>query len=260
MQKDQCDLMRDKAIQLEMNLKNTKQQQLENSAYQEKLAEASQLYERKIADLVQEVEEEQARSTNAEHQLNEMKNEQEIGNYQYQRELSEATYMYESKIAELQKKLEDEQLGPTLQRISPFLFFHRTSVRRKIFQKDHQNLELYWQAHRGHKVGVQKILHLIRSEDVEVQIQAVKMVANLAAEESNQVKIVEEGVASGAIANLEMNGQFKKSHDLIMTTGGAQLLAKMVSKTDDPQTLRMVAGALDNLCGNGDKIYKFWFQ
>ncbi|WZZ52462.1 hypothetical protein YC2023_052569 [Brassica napus] len=116
MQKDQCDLMRDKAIQLEMNLKNTKQQQLENSAYQEKLAEASQLYERKIADLVQEVEEEQARSTNAEHQLNEMKNEQEIGNYQYQRELSEATYMYESKIAELQKKLEDEQLGPTLQR------------------------------------------------------------------------------------------------------------------------------------------------
>ncbi|KAF3559186.1 hypothetical protein F2Q69_00015203 [Brassica cretica] len=74
MQKDQCDLMRDKAIQLEMNLKNTKRQQLENSAYQEKLADASQLYERKIADLVQEVEEEQARSTNAEHQLNEMKN------------------------------------------------------------------------------------------------------------------------------------------------------------------------------------------
>ncbi|KAF3559187.1 hypothetical protein F2Q69_00015202 [Brassica cretica] len=107
----------------------------------------------------------------------------------------------------------------------------RTSVRRKIFQKDHHNLELYWQAHR---VGVQKILHLIRSEDVEVQIQAVKVVANLEAEE--------------------------KSHDLIMTTGGAQLLAKMVSKTDDPQTLRMVAGALDNLCGNGDKIYKFWFQ
>uniref|UniRef100_A0A0D3BXW8 Vacuolar protein 8 n=1 Tax=Brassica oleracea var. oleracea TaxID=109376 RepID=A0A0D3BXW8_BRAOL len=223
MQKDQCDLMRDKAIQLEMNLKNTKRQQLENSAYQEKLADASQLYERKIADLVQEVEEEQARSTNAEHQLNEMKNEQEIGNYQYQRELSEATYMYESKIAELQKKLEDEHARSNSA--------EETSVRRKIFQKDHHNLELYWQAHR---VGVQKILHLIRSEDVEVQIQAVKVVANLEAEE--------------------------KSHDLIMTTGGAQLLAKMVSKTDDPQTLRMVAGALDNLCGNGDKIYKFWFQ
>ena len=31
-------------------------------------------------------------------------------------------------------------------------------------------------------VGVQKILHLIRSEDVEVQIQAVKVVANLEAE------------------------------------------------------------------------------
>lgn len=38
---------------------------------------------------------------------------------------------------------------------------------------------------------------------------------------------------------------------LIMSKGGAQLLAKTASKTDDPQTLRMVAGALANLCGNG---------
>lgn len=118
MQKDQCDLMRDKATQLEMNLKNTKQQQLESSAYKEKLADASKVYEKKIEDLVQRVEDEQARSTNAEHQLNEMKiilsnqqksiHDQEMGNYQYQREFAEATYTYESKIAELQKKLEDE--------------------------------------------------------------------------------------------------------------------------------------------------------
>lgn len=38
---------------------------------------------------------------------------------------------------------------------------------------------------------------------------------------------------------------------LIMSKGGAQLLAKTSSKTTDPQTLRMVAGALANLCGNG---------
>lgn len=38
---------------------------------------------------------------------------------------------------------------------------------------------------------------------------------------------------------------------LIMDKGGVQLLAKTASKTDDPQTLRMVAGALANLCGNG---------
>lgn len=43
-----------------------------------------------------------------------------------------------------------------------------------------------------------------------------------------------------------------------MNKGGAQLLAKMVTKTDDPQTLRMVAGALANLCGNGEhKIKNF---
>ena len=38
---------------------------------------------------------------------------------------------------------------------------------------------------------------------------------------------------------------------LIISKGGGQLLANMASKTDDPQTLRMVAGAIANLCGNG---------
>ncbi|KAJ4895845.1 Armadillo/beta-catenin repeat family protein / kinesin motor family protein [Raphanus sativus] len=386
MQKDQCDLMRDKASQLEMNLKKTKQQQLESSAYKEKLADASQVYEKKIADLVQRVEDEQARSTKAEHQLNEMKNvlsnqqksihEQEIGNYQYQRELAEATYTYESKIAELQKKLEDEharsnsaeeqlrqmkriisdrqvlsqeneetnELRKKLEELSQMYestvdelqtvkldyddLLHQKEklgeevrdMKERLLLEEKQRKEMESELSKLKKnlreseigvedkrvkedlpkgpsesgaltssqraqglkkslsgqratmarlceeVGVQKILHLIKSEDLEVQIQAVKVVANLAAEESNQVKIVEEGgveallmlvqssqnstilrVASGAIANLAMN---EKSQDLIMNKGGAQLLAKMVTKTDDPQTLRMVAGALANLCGN----------
>ncbi|RID47123.1 hypothetical protein BRARA_I03745 [Brassica rapa] len=386
MQKDQCDLMRDKATQLEMNLKNTKQQQLESSAYKEKLADASKVYETKIAVLVQRVEDEQARSTNAEHQLNEMKNilsnqqksihDQEMGNYQYQRELAEATYTYESKIAELQKKLEDEharsnsaeeqlrqmksiisdrqvlsqenektnELKKKLEELSQMYestvdelqtvkldyddLLHQKEklgeevrdMKERLLLEEKQRKQMESElsklkknlresetvvedkrvkedlpkgpsesgalpgSQRSHglkkslsgqratmarlceEVGVQKILHLIKSEDLEVQIQAVKVVANLAAEESNQVKIVEEGgvealltlvqssqnstilrVASGAIANLAMN---EKSQDLIMNKGGAQLLAKMVTKTDDPQTLRMVAGALANLCGN----------
>ncbi|XP_022546847.1 kinesin-like protein KIN-UC isoform X2 [Brassica napus] len=385
MQKDQCDLMRDKATQLEMNLKNTKQQ-LESSAYKEKLADASKVYETKIAVLVQRVEDEQARSTNAEHQLNEMKNilsnqqksihDQEMGNYQYQRELAEATYTYESKIAELQKKLEDEharsnsaeeqlrqmksiisdrqvlsqenektnELKKKLEELSQMYestvdelqtvkldyddLLHQKEklgeevrdMKERLLLEEKQRKQMESElsklkknlresetvvedkrvkedlpkgpsesgalpgSQRSHglkkslsgqratmarlceEVGVQKILHLIKSEDLEVQIQAVKVVANLAAEESNQVKIVEEGgvealltlvqssqnstilrVASGAIANLAMN---EKSQDLIMNKGGAQLLAKMVTKTDDPQTLRMVAGALANLCGN----------
>lgn len=82
-------------------------------------------------------------------------------------------------------------------------------------------------------------------------------------------------VASGAIANLAMNGTLKSllyftqfilehytkdlklflfvemNQGLIMSKGGARLLANTASKTDDPQTLRMVAGAVANLCGNG---------
>ncbi|KAH1131202.1 hypothetical protein J1N35_002580 [Gossypium stocksii] len=43
------------------------------------------------------------------------------------------------------------------------------------------------------QVGVQKILDLLESEDANVRIHAVKVVANLAAEEVNQERIVEAG-------------------------------------------------------------------
>lgn len=116
------------------------------------------------------------------------------------------------------------------------------------------------------EVGLERILKLLSSEDIEVQMHALKVVANLAAEDTNQEKIVTEGgldalfrllqtsqnttilrVASGAVANLAMN---ESNQSMIMEKGGARLLAETTSKTDDPQTLRMVAGAIANLCGN----------
>lgn len=119
------------------------------------------------------------------------------------------------------------------------------------------------------QVGLQRILSLLDSEEAEVRIHAVKVVANLAAEESNQEKIVEAGgltsllsllrssndetihrVAAGAIANLAMS---ETNQELIMSQGGISLLSLTATKAEDPQTLRMVAGALANLCGN-DKL------
>ncbi|KAK9750241.1 hypothetical protein RND81_02G181700 [Saponaria officinalis] len=116
------------------------------------------------------------------------------------------------------------------------------------------------------EVGLEKILKLLSSEDIEVQMHALKVVANLAAEDVNQEKIVNDGgldallmllrtsqnttilrVASGAVANLAMN---ETNQGMIMSKGGAQLLSETTLKTDDPQTLRMVAGAIANLCGN----------
>lgn len=38
---------------------------------------------------------------------------------------------------------------------------------------------------------------------------------------------------------------------LIVSRGGARILADTASRIDDPQTLRMVAGAIANLCGTG---------
>ncbi|KAM0904004.1 hypothetical protein ACQ4PT_018306 [Festuca glaucescens] len=119
------------------------------------------------------------------------------------------------------------------------------------------------------QVGLQKILSLLESEEPDVRVHAVKVVANLAAEEANQEKIVESGgltsllmllrssedetirrVAAGAIANLAMN---ETNQDLIMAQGGVTLLSMTASDAEDPQTLRMVAGAIANLCGN-DKL------
>lgn len=36
-----------------------------------------------------------------------------------------------------------------------------------------------------------------------------------------------------------------------MSQGGISLLSVTAAKAEDPQTLRMVAGAIANLCGNG---------
>ncbi|CAI0413978.1 unnamed protein product, partial [Linum tenue] len=119
------------------------------------------------------------------------------------------------------------------------------------------------------QVGLHKILSLLEAEDADVRIHAVKVVANLAAEEANQEKIVEAGgltsllkllissedetihrVAAGAIANLAMS---ETNQELIMAQGGVRLLSNTASSAEDPQTLRMVAGAIANLCGN-DKL------
>ncbi len=37
-----------------------------------------------------------------------------------------------------------------------------------------------------------------------------------------------------------------------MAQGGIGLLARTADDAEDPQTLRMVAGAIANLCGNGN--------
>ncbi|KAI3444673.1 hypothetical protein Pfo_001338 [Paulownia fortunei] len=135
--------------------------------------------------------------------------------------------------------------------------------------RDGNNGERASIANLHEQVGLQKILSLLESEDANVRIHAVKVVANLAAEEANQEKIVEAGgltsllmllrtyedetirrIAAGAIANLAMN---EANQELIMAQGGICLLAITATDAEDPQTLRMVAGAIANLCGN-DKL------
>ncbi|PPR84709.1 hypothetical protein GOBAR_AA36002 [Gossypium barbadense] len=361
------------------------QHQLENSTYQKLLADTTEMYEKKIAELIKQLEVERARSKTAEEQLNSMKKlsgdhhnltqQQEMENSKHQKALVDTTRIYEKKIMELTKQLEDEhtrsedvqeqlhlankrqtdyqnsmqkqeEMSELRLELQEMYQLHESTInelqslkaefkdqieekesitvklyavqeklsaeekQRKTIEyeleklkksapegdTDFEDEESYMKENiRGNSVlgtsaslrkagplrvtksaaqrvivakifGIQKIVRLLNSEDLDVQIHAVKVIANLAAEEVNQENIVKEGgldalltmlrssqnatilrVASGAMANLAMN---EMNQSLIMSRGGAQLLAKTASKTDDPQTLRMVAGALANLCGN----------
>lgn len=48
------------------------------------------------------------------------------------------------------------------------------------------------------------------------------------------------------------------NQELIMAQGGIRLLSMTGANAEDPQTLRMVAGAIANLCGNG-KLHEHIF-
>lgn len=382
--KNHHNLLQDEVARLEMSLKHSKQQQTENSSYQKVLAENTQMYEKKITDLLKQLQDEHARSESAEQQLELMKEQstvlQELMEHHqkeaslYQKELADTTLMYEEKIVQLEQQLKDEHARvenakEQLHAIEEQFTDHETStkiqrekesdtLRSKLEEMHHlyeptvkelQALKTEYQVLQSEKrelhdelhnvkqtllieekqrkaaenelfnikklvpesedgfeekksymkqytpsrsfnmhrstesrerifahqntmskiieeVGVQKIISLLSSVDLDVQIHAVKVVANLAAEDSNQEKIVQEGgldallmllqssqnatilrVASGAIANLAMN---EMNQGLISSKGGAQLLANTAVKTEDAQTLRMVAGAIANLCGN----------
>ncbi|KAK4269721.1 hypothetical protein QN277_022841 [Acacia crassicarpa] len=142
--------------------------------------------------------------------------------------------------------------------------------------RDNGNAQKESVANLFEQVGLQKILTLLESDDANVRIHAVKVVANLAAEEANQKRIVEAGgltsllmllrryedetvrrVAAGAIANLAMN---EANQELIMAEGGITLLSMTASDAEDSQTLRMVAGAIANLCGNEKLLMKLRSQ
>ncbi|XP_044508679.1 kinesin-like protein KIN-UC isoform X5 [Mangifera indica] len=308
--------------------RSMKQYEVENSMYQKALADTTQLYEKKIAELNKKVEDEHTRLEVVQEELdltkkllndyeNSVQEQNEINELRVK--LQEMYQLHESTVNELQslksefknlldeKERMSEEIQGARQRLlveekqrkaleyelvkpkktapeneddfedkKPYVKDYvgkgspgavtSMGLRRSNQSRDVQSGQRATIAKICDEVGLPKIVQLLTSEDPDVQIHAVKVVANLAAEDINQEKIVEEGgldallsllqssqnptilrVASGAIANLAMN---EMNQGLIMSRGGARLLAKTAARTDDPQTLRMVAGALGNLCGN----------
>ncbi|CAI9091153.1 OLC1v1026100C1 [Oldenlandia corymbosa var. corymbosa] len=289
--------------------------EMENSRYQKALAESTQMYEGKIAKLSKQVADEHSRFTDAEEQLNSVRNllsdQQSLVQMQAQKDivgleskLREMHQLHEAMMNELHLlETERNDLLFDKERLESKINSMRQSItteeeRRKAAEIELVNIKKVvpesedgFEEKRSYKrerfssgsssfgqrsgiakiceeVGLKKILSLLTSEELNVQIHAAKVVANLAAEDSNQEKIVREGgleallvllessknktilrVASGAIANLAMN---ESNQGTIASKGGIRLLANTANETDDPQALRMVAGAIANLCGNED--------
>ncbi|XP_071930275.1 kinesin-like protein KIN-UC isoform X4 [Coffea arabica] len=245
--------------------------QMENSGYQKTLAETTQMYEGKIASLTREINEEHARYIDAQEQLNILRklssgqqNSVQIEEQKEIRELKsrlqEMHQVHEATGNELQSlKKEHNDLEAEKGRLNDEIHTLRQALkveemRRKAAENDLVNIKKVVpesedgfeekrsytkeKLNRGpssfgqrssiakicEEVGLQKILSLLTCEELDVQIHAVKVVANLAAEELNQ--------------------------GLIASKAGVRLLANTATKSDDPQTLRMVAGAIANLCGN----------
>ncbi|KAL6494062.1 hypothetical protein OROGR_031971 [Orobanche gracilis] len=186
------------------------------------------------------------------------------------KKLEEEVRVLQSQLAQLSMEANQTRSKPGRANSSnPLLGIDGLSPLNHLRSRDGNNGERASIANLHEQVGLQKILSLLESEDANVRIHAVKVVANLAAEEANQEKIVEAGglssllmllrtygdetirrIAAGAIANLAMN---EANQELIMAQGGIGLLAMTATDAEDPQTLRMVAGAIANLCGN-DKL------
>lgn len=319
-EKGKNNILSEQIIHLETSLDENKQKQLENISNTNILADTTKSHEKKIRELLKQLEDERSRSASMNDHLNVLQQQlSDAQNYfqeniacELEKQLSRTTEEFASQISSLEERIADlisekelvyEELKSTQEKMQQEMrhrqgledeilrlkqsladncseeskalcgmvrsgsglgsvpFMSKSGKSRELLSSQRSNISKIFE-----EVGLPNVLALLKSDELEVQIHAVKVVANLAAEDVNQEKIVEEGgldallslletsenttihrVTAGAIANLAMNGS---NQGLIMNKGGARLLANIASKTNDPQTLRMVAGALANLCGN----------
>ncbi|KAF6176751.1 hypothetical protein GIB67_031562 [Kingdonia uniflora] len=206
-QKYHNDLMRDKVLRMKMSLKQRKQNQHENFTYQNLLADTTQMYEKKIAEMIEQLEDECARSRSAHEQLATV-NAYESLKTEYEKLLSEKTILNEklrtvkekSSVEEKQRKyLEDEcaklkRLASENDSRVPSELSTPTNLLKHHQARESISGQRATIAKIFGEFGPQKVVSMLRFEDLEVQIHALKMVANLASEDLNRGKIVEEGV------------------------------------------------------------------
>jgi len=110
-----------------------------------------------------------------------------------------------------------------------------------------------------HQVGLRAIVGMVRYDDEDVRLHAVKVIANLAADTHNQGRIVEEEglaalldifrgkgsksngeatcrIAAGALANLAMR---EANQSDILDSGAVELLTLFAHHAAEPQSHRM---------------------
>uniref|UniRef100_A0ACD5WQR4 Uncharacterized protein n=1 Tax=Avena sativa TaxID=4498 RepID=A0ACD5WQR4_AVESA len=276
-------VLSERIIHLETSLNENKKHQLEIFSSTKILAETSKGHERKMGELVKQLEDERSRSANMKSHFNML--QQQLSDAQN----SAQDLMHEELISAQEKVQHETRHRESLEaealrlkrswtdnceesKTSCGMVRSGSGFSSEALMSKSGKLKETLSSQRGiiskilEEVGLINVLALLKSKELEVQIHAVKTVANLAAQDINQEKIVQEGgldallslletsesttihrATAVAIANLAMD---VSNQGLIMSKGAVRLLANVASKTDDPQTMRIVAGAIANLCGN----------
>ncbi|KAF6152942.1 hypothetical protein GIB67_039649 [Kingdonia uniflora] len=207
-QKYHNDLMRDEVLRMKMSLKQRKQNQHENFTYQNLLADTTQMYEKKIVEMIEQLEDERALSRSAHKQLAVAK--QTLIDHQMSIQVQEKCSVEEKQRKYLEdecanlKRLASENDSSVPSELStPTNLLKHHQARKSISGQRATIAKIF------EEVGPQKVVTMLRSEDLEVQIHAPKMVANLAAEDLNQGKIVEEGGIDALLMLLESSQNTK---------------------------------------------------
>ncbi|KAF9596407.1 hypothetical protein IFM89_010671, partial [Coptis chinensis] len=183
LQKDHNDLLNDEVARLEVTLEESKENHLENSTYQKVLADTTQMYEKKITELIEELEDEHACFGIAQEELHVVK--KVLSDYQTSFPVGEMKIHGQNEIDELRLKLREicELYKKTVQEFQSLKTENEELMFQKI-QEQNEVAELRMKVQESfqlHEKTLKELQHMSRKNEdlISEQIQGENEIKKL---------------------------------------------------------------------------------